>query len=52
MNNIDILEKVTREILEGRIDSAKELIQAEYPFKVLTSAGRNYTDKQPYLLSW
>lgn len=46
MNKIDTLEKAAREILEGRIDSAKELIQAEYPFKILTSAGRNNTDKQ------
>lgn len=25
---------------------ANEGIQAEYPFKILTSVGRNYTDKQ------
>ena len=46
MNKIDTLEKAAREILEGRINSAKELIQVEYPFKKLTSVGRNYTDKQ------
>ncbi len=46
MHKIDTLEKAARKIFEGRIDFAKELIQAEYPFKILTSVGRNYTDKQ------
>lgn len=46
MNRIDVLEKAAKEILDGRIDFAKEVIQAEYPFKRLTSVVRNYTDKQ------
>ena len=46
MDKIDALEKAAKEILDGRLDSAKEVIQTEYPFEKLTSIGRNYTDKQ------
>ena len=46
MNRIEALEKAAKEILDGRLDSAKEVIQAEYPFRKLVSVGRNYTDKQ------
>lgn len=46
MDKIDALEKAAKEILGGRLDSAKEVIQTEYPFEKLTSIGRNYTDKQ------
>lgn len=46
MGKIDILEKAANEILCGRIGFAKEVIRAGYPFRKLTSVGRNYTDRQ------
>lgn len=46
MNKVEILKKAALEILNGRTDYAKILIQTEYPFKKLSSAGRNYTDRQ------
>lgn len=46
MNKIEVIEKAAHEILNGEMESAKELIQNEYPFKYLTSNERKYTDKQ------
>lgn len=46
MDKIDILAKAAKDILGGRIDSAKEVIQVKYPFKKLSAVGRNYTDRQ------
>ena len=33
MNKIEVIEKAAHEILNGEMESAKELIQNEYPFK-------------------
>ncbi len=46
MNKVETLKKAALEILNGRTDYAEILIQTEYPFKKLSSAGRNYTDRQ------
>ena len=46
MNKIYVLEKAAKEILDGRIECAKGVIQDEYPFKKLVAVGRSYTDKQ------
>lgn len=46
MEKVRVLEKAAQEILNGEIESAREVIKNEYPFKKLSSAGRNYTDKQ------
>jgi 5-methylcytosine-specific restriction endonuclease McrA len=46
MEKVRALEKAAQEILNGEIESAREVIKTEYPFKKLSSAGRNYTDKQ------
>lgn len=43
---IEAIENAAKEILGGRTDSAREVIQTEYPFQKLISVGRNYTDKQ------
>lgn len=46
MEKIEALAQAAQEILNGRMEDAKEVIQTEYPFKKLTSVSRNYTDKQ------
>lgn len=46
MNRVYVLEKAAKEILDGRIECAKEVIQVEYPFKKFNTVRRNYTDKQ------
>lgn len=46
MDKVKVLKEAAQEILNGKMESAKELIQTEYPFKKLTNTGRNYTDKQ------
>ena len=46
MNKIDALEEAAKEILNDRIECAKAVIQAGYPFEKLTPVRRNYTDKQ------
>jgi hypothetical protein len=46
MEKIQALEKAAQEILNGKMESAREVIKTEYPFKKLSSAGRNYTEKQ------
>lgn len=46
MDKVKVLKEAAQEILNGKMKSAKELIQTEYPFKKLTNTGRNYTDKQ------
>lgn len=46
MDKAEVIEKAAHEILNGEMESAKELIQNEYPFKHLTSNERKYTDKQ------
>lgn len=46
MNKVEVIEKAAHKILNGKMESAKELIQSEYPFKHLTSGRRKYTDKQ------
>lgn len=46
MDKLDVLEKAAQDILNGKMNNAKELIQTEYPFKKQKSVGRSYTDKQ------
>lgn len=46
MNKVEVLKEAAQEILNGKMENAKELIQAEYPFKKLINTGRNYTDKR------
>ncbi|MDE5801801.1 MAG: HNH endonuclease [Lachnospiraceae bacterium] len=46
MNKVEVLKEAAQEILNGKMENAKELMQAEYPFKKLINTGRNYTDKQ------
>ena len=46
MDKIETLEKAAYEILGGKIEDAKKIIQSGYPFRRLSAVGRNYTDKQ------
>ncbi len=46
MEKVQALEKAAQEILNGKMESAKDIIKTEYPFNKLASTGRNYTDKQ------
>lgn len=46
MKKVQALEKAAQEILNGKMESAKDIIKTEYPFNKLASTGRNYTDKQ------
>lgn len=46
MERVQALEKAAQDILNGKMESAGEVIKTEYPFKKLISTGRNYTDKQ------
>lgn len=45
MNKTEVIEKAAHEILNEKMESAKELIQNEYPFRHLTPNEREYTDK-------
>ena len=46
MDKVQALEKAVQEILSGKMESAKDVIKTEYPFKRLASTERKYTDKQ------
>ena len=43
---IEAIEYAAREILNGKRENAREIIQTQYPFHKLDHVGRNYTDKQ------
>jgi len=46
MEKVQALEMAAQEILKGKMECAKNVIETEYPFTKLSSTGRNYTDKQ------
>ena len=43
---IEAIEYAAREILNGKRENARKIIQNQYPFHKLDHVGRNYTDKQ------
>ena len=48
MDKITTIKQSAKSILTGNIESAKNLINKEYPFKKLKPEGRSYTDKEKY----
>lgn len=48
MDKITIIKQSAKSILTGNIESAKNVINKEYPFKKLKPEGRSYTDKEKY----
>jgi hypothetical protein len=46
MSNHNVIKKTCNTISSGDIDSAKSIIESEYPFLPLTNKGRQYTDSQ------
>ena len=46
MDKITTIKQSAKSILTGNIESAKNLINKEYPFKKLKPEGRSYTDKE------
>ena len=43
MEKVQALEKAAQEILNGKMESAKDVIKTEYPFNRLASTERKYT---------
>lgn len=48
MDKITTIKQSAESILTGNIESAKNVINKEYPFKKLKTEGRSYTDKEKY----
>lgn len=46
MDKITTIKQSAKSILTGNIESAKNVINKEYPFKKLKPEGRIYTDKE------
>ena len=46
MDKITTIKQSAESILTGNIESAKNVINKEYPFKKLKPEGRSYTDKE------
>lgn len=46
MDKIESLEKAAREILQGKLENAKDIIRTEYSHTRVEPVSRNYTDKQ------
>jgi hypothetical protein len=48
MDKITTIKQSAESIFTGNIESAKNVINKEYPFKKLKPEGRSYTDKEKY----
>lgn len=48
MDKVTAIKLSAQSILTGNIESAKNVINKEYPFKRLKPEGRNYTDTEEY----
>lgn len=48
MDKVTAIKLSAQSILTGNIESAKNVINKEYPFKRLKPEGRNYTDIEEY----
>lgn len=48
IDKIATIKQSAKSILTGNIESAKNVIKKEYPFKKLKPEGRSYTDKEKY----
>ena len=46
MKKIEALEKIGKYLLSGEQETAKMLINEQYPFKHMEATERTYTDKQ------
>lgn len=45
-NKTEILKTVALNILNDKIENAREIIANQYPFQQIVVSGRNYTDKE------